>query len=73
MSIMLQHDRELAEYIAEEYYRMEPFLRDAIYAFVERRFSQNAPAFLLGDGRSKIFFVGFYNFPDVRPLLCLAV
>ena len=50
-------DNHLAEAVSSEYYRFEPFVRQAIQAFMR----ELEPGFAISDTDLREFFVAFYN------------
>jgi DNA replication licensing factor MCM6 len=59
---MQEWDAALAESVAEEFYRFEPYLRRGLVALVR----QLEPEFLMDEGDPREFTVAFFNTGDVR-------
>ena len=57
-------DHNLADAIAGEFYRFEPFLRRSVQAFVREHF----PQYVADERGDKEFFCSFYDLPSVEKI-----
>ena len=57
---LLLHDAKLAAMIAAEFYRIEPVLRQTLYALL----NATAPEFANAEGKPRDFFVAVYDMGD---------
>lgn len=69
---LLAFDAELSEAIELEFYRFEPFLRDAVREFIGKDY----PSYIwasedAGRGEKKDFFISFYNLPCIERIRAL--
>lgn len=56
-SHLSRFDGHLANTVADEFYRFEPFLREAVFAIAKERHGE----FAMVEGNPRDFFVAFYN------------
>ena len=61
---MQRHDSVLAEAVADEYYRYEPYLRRAVQEVVK----EYHPDFLFNEGEMKELFVAFFNTLETKKI-----
>jgi len=59
-----RYDPRLADVLATEFYRMEPFLCQAVQAFMETHQPNHAKFFT----KTKQFYVSVYNFPEISTI-----
>ncbi len=61
---VLRHRQVLADAISDHYFRLEPYLMQAVKGLMARRHPENKE----DDRGDKVFFVSFHNFPEVEPI-----